>query len=83
MSSQLSALVKIIASGVDNIQASCAARGVVYPTPDVPLSPETEALQNELSAQAAPALAAAYQLIATLQHPGPYLLGVGFSVSFM
>ena len=80
MASQLSALIQIINAGMLDIQAKCTARGVSYPTTDVPLSPETEALQNEFAAQTAPVLAAAYQLIATLQHPGAYLGNMTFSV---
>ena len=80
MSSQLSALVQVIAAGVQEIQAKCATRGVPYPATDVPLSPETDATQNELAGDAAPVLAAAYQLIATLQHPGAYLGNMTFLV---
>ena len=78
--SSIEALAKIISAGVQDIEAQCAARGVAYPTPDVVCSPETDAIQNEFSSQATPIIAAAYQLIATLSHPQPYLLGMGLWV---
>ena len=79
--STLDALVQVIASSVQNIRSKCADRGVSYPTLDVFPSPETDKLQTEMMAQAAPAIAAAYQLIATLQHSRPYLVGMSFGVS--
>ena len=78
--SSLDALVQIIADSIKDIQSKCAEHGTAYPTLDVPPSPETDKIQAELAAQAAPALAAAYQLIATLQPSKPYLLGMGFWV---
>ena len=78
--SQLEALARIISGGVADIQAKCAARDVVYPTPDVLCSPASDAVQNEFSSEAAPVIAAAYQLIATLSHPQPFLLGMGLWV---
>lgn len=78
--SQLEALAKIIANGVQGIEAKCAERGVAYPTPDVVCTPETDKIQNELSSDATPIIAAAYQLIATLSHPQPFLLGMGLWV---
>ncbi|GJE88132.1 O-methyltransferase-like protein [Phanerochaete sordida] len=75
--SSIEALAKIISAGVQDIEAQCAARGVAYPTPDVVCSSETDTIQNEFSSQATPIIAAAYQLIATLSHPQPYLLGMG------
>lgn len=78
--SSLDALVQIIADSVKGVQAKCAERGMAYPTLEVPPSPETDKLQVELAAQAAPAIAAAYQLIATLQHSRAYLVGMGYWV---
>ena len=78
--SSLEALAQIIAAGTKDIAAQCAARGAAYPTPDVLCSPESDALQNACAGQAAPVVAAAYQLIATLSHPQPFLLGMGLWV---
>ncbi|KIP04592.1 hypothetical protein PHLGIDRAFT_120581 [Phlebiopsis gigantea 11061_1 CR5-6] len=64
-----------VVKNLDRVLCLCAERGVTYPTLEVPPSPETDDLQIELAAQAAPAIAAAYQLIATLQHSQPYLVG--------
>lgn len=78
--SALEALAQIITSSVKDIQSKCAERGVSYPTLDVPPSPETDQLQAEFMDQAAPAMAAAYQLIATLQHSRSYLMGMVYGV---
>lgn len=76
--STLDALVQIIATGVKNIQSAATQRAMAYPTTDAPLSPDGEQLQTELAGQAAPVLAAAWQLIATLQHPQAYLVDLSF-----
>ena len=80
MSSQLSALVQIIAAGVQDIQSQCAARGVAFPHTDAPLTADAEAIVNEFAPQVAPIVAAAQQLVATLQHPSPYLTNMTFGV---
>ncbi|EKM56162.1 uncharacterized protein PHACADRAFT_94727 [Phanerochaete carnosa HHB-10118-sp] len=76
--STLDALVQIIANGVKDIQSKSAERGMPYPMPETPLSPEGEKLQSDLAADAAPVIAAAWQLIATLKHPHTYLLDLVF-----
>jgi hypothetical protein len=78
--SQLEALANIISGGVRDIQSALAARNASYPTPQDVCDPATDAIQNEFSSQTAPIIAAAYQLIATLSHPQPYLLGMGLWV---
>lgn len=78
--STIDALAQIIAAGVKDLQAQCAARGASYPTADVLPSPETDKVQTDLAAQAAPVIAAASQLVALLQHPQPYLIGTAFQV---
>lgn len=78
--SSLEALAKVVSDGVKDIQSKCAARGVTYPTPEVLCNPESDAVQNQFSSEAAPIIAAAYQLIATLSHPQPFLLGMGLWV---
>ncbi|EKM56175.1 uncharacterized protein PHACADRAFT_209657 [Phanerochaete carnosa HHB-10118-sp] len=80
--SALDALVQIIANGVKDIQAKSAQRDTPYPTQDTPLGPESERLQSDLAAEAAPVVAAAWQLIATLKHPQSYLLDLAF-LSFL
>ena len=80
MSSQLLTLAQIIATGVQDIQSQCAARGVAYPQMDERLTAESEAIVNECAAQVAPIVAAAQQLVATLQHPSPYLTNMAFGV---
>ena len=80
--SQLDALAQIITTGIKNIESKLAERGASYPTPQVICDPESDAIQNEFSSQASPIIAAAHQLIATLSHPQPYLLGMGLWVRF-
>ena len=69
-------LVQIIVDGVKNFQETCDKRGISYPTLDTPSSPETDAIQSELSSTVAPIIAAAEQLAASLTHPQPYLYGM-------
>lgn len=69
-------LVQLIVDGVKSFEETCAKRGVSYPTPDVLSSPETDAIQSELSHATAPIIAAAEQLVAVLTHPQPYLYGM-------
>lgn len=76
--STLQDLAQIITDGVKTIDATCAQRGAVYPSTDVLFSSETDAVQHGVAKEAAPVLAAAYQLIATLSPPHPYLIGLGF-----
>ncbi|GJE88172.1 hypothetical protein PsYK624_042550 [Phanerochaete sordida] len=76
--STLDALVAVITAGVHDIQAAAAARGASYPGTDAPPSAAGDALQADLAARAAPVVAAAWQLVATLQHPQSYLLDLSF-----
>ena len=78
--SSIDALAQIISDGVKAVQSKCAERGATYPTLDVLPSLETDKLQAELAAEAAPAVAAAYQLIATFQHSRAQIIGMGFWV---
>ena len=71
-----------MSDNVQAIEAGCAMRGVSYPTPDVLCSPESDAIQNEFARESARAVAAAYQLIATLSHPHPHILSMGLWVWF-
>lgn len=79
-SSGIEALAQIISDSVKTVQSKCAERGVAYPTLDVMPSTDTDKLQAELAADAAPAVAAAYQLIATFQHSRAQIIGMGFWV---
>ena len=80
MTSQLQVLIQTMSDSVKTIEEGCAQRGVSYPTPDVLCSPETDAIQNDFAQESAKAVAAAYQLIATLSHPKPHILGMGLWV---
>lgn len=78
--SSLQALAQIISSGIESIESACAARGVKYPELNDAYSPDTTEIQNQFTAETARIIAAAYQLIATLSHPDPYVLGMGLGV---
>ena len=79
--STLSALSDIIARGVAKIESTCVANGSIYPSLDDPYSQEMTSIQNTCAVDAAPIIAAARQLIATLTHPDPYLFNCGTIVS--
>ncbi|EMD40179.1 hypothetical protein CERSUDRAFT_151192 [Gelatoporia subvermispora B] len=76
----LDALLGIISNSVKTIQAKCKARGVPFPSIDEPFDPESDAIRAEVIADAAPAIAAAQQLIATLDNPGVYALRQTFGM---
>ena len=80
MISHLRALAQLISDGCDKIESLCATREQSYPSLDDPYTPATTAIQAQMAADAAPVIAAAYQLIATLTHPDPYLFNWGLSV---
>ncbi|KAJ3553411.1 hypothetical protein NM688_g3627 [Phlebia brevispora] len=79
--STLIALSDIISSGIEKIAARCAASGDAYPTLDDPYTLANNSVQSRYASDAAPIIAAAYQLIATLSNPDPYLFTWGL-VSF-
>ena len=79
--STLLTLSDIIASGVARIESTCTANGRTYPSLNDPYSSHTTAVQNLCAADAAPVIAAAYQLIATLSPADSYLFNCGTSVS--
>ncbi|KAJ3553408.1 hypothetical protein NM688_g3629 [Phlebia brevispora] len=78
----LKALSDIISTGVFQITSACAACGDVYPTLDDPYTVESNNIQNRYAIDAAPVIAAAYQLIATLSNPEPYIFTWGMSSYF-
>ena len=69
-----------ISNGVQKIDTDCAARRETYSTLDDPYDARTTSVQNKHNEDAAPIIAAAYQLIPTLTHPDPYLLNWGVAV---
>lgn len=79
--SALKTLLDIIENGVKAVQAKCDARGASFPSLDQPFTPESDAIREEVMTDAAPAIAAAHQLIATLENPGVYALRNAFGVS--
>ena len=81
--STLKVLSNIIAKGIDAIESGCDAQGHSYPTLDDPYDLESNTVQNKYTAEAAPVIAAAYQLIATLSNPDPYLFTWGLTVCFL
>ncbi|EMD38852.1 hypothetical protein CERSUDRAFT_151553 [Gelatoporia subvermispora B] len=70
--STLQALVEIIANGVATIHAECDSRNAPFPSLDEPFSPESDAIRQDVYLHAIPVIAAAHQLIASLQHPSVY-----------
>ena len=80
--STLKVLSSIIAEGIDAIESGCNAQGHLYPTLDDPYDLESNKVQNKYTAEAATVIAAAYQLIATLSNPDPYLFTWGLTVCF-
>ena len=81
MASTLRKLGEIISDGLDKIESTCTARHTVYPSLDDPYTSANATIQADLAPDAAPIIAAAYQLIATLTHPNPYLFNCGLAVS--
>lgn len=79
--STLQSLAQIITNGVKNIEATSASRGEAYPMLDDAYCRQNDLIQNRYTADSAPIIAAAYQLIATLTHPDPYLFNWGMAVS--
>lgn len=79
--STLQALAHVISNGVSKIESACASRAETYPMLDDPYTPQTTDIQNRYVTDAAPIIAAAYQLIATLTHPDPYIFNWGMAVS--
>ena len=79
--SSLQALAQLISNGVAKIESSCAADGQSYPSLDDPLTLESSRIQTQYTSEAAPIIAAAYQLIATLTQPSPYIFNAGIAVS--
>lgn len=78
---ELKALAKIISSSIDKIQAACDAKNVSFPSLDEPFTPEAETIRVEVFADAIPVIAAAHQLIATLQLPIVSAFGGAVSVN--
>ncbi|KAI0081312.1 O-methyltransferase [Panus rudis PR-1116 ss-1] len=78
--SALTDLLTIITDGVQSIDSTCRAENIQYPGLDGHLSNEAEAIRNKHVDQANLAIAAAYQLIATLSNPHAYLLSSVFGV---
>ncbi|EMD39709.1 hypothetical protein CERSUDRAFT_112014 [Gelatoporia subvermispora B] len=62
-------LARIINEGVNTIQSKCDASGKPFPSLDEPYTPESDAVRIQVIADALPIIAAANQLIATLQIP--------------
>ncbi|EMD39226.1 hypothetical protein CERSUDRAFT_152302 [Gelatoporia subvermispora B] len=71
--STVKALSDIIANGVTSIQTACDARNVSFPSLDEPFSPQSEAIRQAVFSDIKTIIAAAYQLIATLQVPPAYV----------
>lgn len=78
--STLKVLSDIISSEIDKIESGCIARGYSYPNLDDSYTPESNAVQGQYAGEAAPIIAAAYQLIATLSSPDPHLFTWGLAV---
>ncbi|KAJ3553407.1 hypothetical protein NM688_g3631 [Phlebia brevispora] len=78
----LTALLQIITDGLNELQAACAANGDSYPTLNDVYSTESNMVQNKYAADVAPVIAAAYQLIALLTNPDPYILNWGFAAFY-
>ena len=70
----LQALSQIICNGVGAIETSCADRGETYPSLDDSYDAKNIEIQDRYAQDAAPIIAAACQLIATLSRPKSYLI---------
>ncbi|EMD35487.1 hypothetical protein CERSUDRAFT_116232 [Gelatoporia subvermispora B] len=68
----LETLASIISRGVATIQTKCAERGTKFPTLDDPFSLAGEAVRQSVFGDTMAVIAAAHQLIATLQPPGQF-----------
>ena len=77
----LQKLCDIITNGVRKIEAECATRKQIYPMLDDPYIPGNNKVQDDHAVEAAPVIAAAYQLIATLTNPDPYIFTWSMAVS--
>ena len=77
----LKKLSDIIADGVRRIEAGCATQRQDYPMLDDPYVPGDNRVQDDHAVDAAPVIAAAYQLIATLTNPDPYIFTWSLAVS--
>ncbi|OCH94555.1 S-adenosyl-L-methionine-dependent methyltransferase [Obba rivulosa] len=73
----LLALSKLIADGVAAIQSKCDARNTPFPPLDSTYTPQSDAIRMEVIADTLPIIAAANQLIATLQVPQMYAVHMG------
>ena len=71
--SPLSALSEIISTGLKTIEETYAKHGVPYPSLDEPFRPDT-VQDPAVMASAAAVIAAASQVIATIQMPAFYLI---------
>ncbi|OCH84738.1 O-methyltransferase [Obba rivulosa] len=72
--STIKALADIISNGVASIQAACDSRNVSFPSLDEPFTPQSNAVRQEIYSDIIPIIAAAHQLIATLQAPPAYAI---------
>lgn len=79
--STLTALSQIISNGIDKIESACAAQGEAYPMLDDPYNAENDKIQNKYAVEASLIVAAAFQLIATLTNPDPYIFNGALAVS--
>ena len=66
---ELKVLADIVSRGIDKIQAACDAKNASFPSLDEPFTSEAESIRAEVFVDAVPVIAAAHQLIATLQLP--------------
>lgn len=78
--SELKALLKLITTGVERLQAECDSRNIVFPPLDEPFTPEVQALQMEMLTDVITVVAAANQLAATVQLSALTALGTAASV---
>ncbi|OCH93672.1 O-methyltransferase [Obba rivulosa] len=74
------ALAQIVANGVAAIQAECDSRGVSFPSLDDPYTPESDDIHRDVYSHIIPVIAAAHQLIATLQYPSMYVMTSAWSM---
>ncbi|EMD37634.1 hypothetical protein CERSUDRAFT_114284 [Gelatoporia subvermispora B] len=72
MADTLVALAHIILNGVTSIQKKCNEEGTAFPSLDEQFTVQTEAARRQFMPEVIPVMAAAHQLLASLQAPGPY-----------
>lgn len=79
----LRSLLGLIKSSVENIEKACIANDQPFPALDTPFSMESEAVRMTPEVQLASGIvvAAASQLIATVQHPIASMIYHSFQVS--